>query len=321
MEEWKPVPIEGYTHYIVSNTGRVKRLAREVPVTVRNNGRLIDTVAKRKEVEIHPQIDGGAMYVILSKSKKEKIKKSLPMLVLKLFGPPCPGEENLFVAYHIDNNIKNNNIDNLEWMPRRTLATIAAMSSENRETLIKYHNIVVYYEDTPVGYYKDSNDMRWHLYQMGFGKCYSVSRLMKMGCKLLNLFDVKEVTDEEYEEISLHNFNNDLKIIASIVERDREKVGRVKKVIEYKEKIVYKPKIEKQIVEKIVYKEKPVKEKKNEKVKEKKKMLVNDRSTDVKKTTKQKTSELDDIDDTEFFKEQELKKKRFMEEMKKRLHI
>lgn len=87
--------------------------------------------------------------------------------------------------------------------------------------------------------------------------------------------------------------------------------------------------------------EKPI-EVKNEKVKKEKKVLVNDRTTDVKKTEnketkttkkqyiqkpmtiKPKKNNLDEIDDNDFYKEMErkekLKKEKFKQELLKRLH-
>ena len=245
---------------------------------------------------------------------------------MELFGDDCPGDEHYYIVYHKDKNIQNNNVSNLEWMPKKTMATLAGLASTDRDALIKYHNIVVYYDDLVVAYFKDSNDMKWNLHKMGMGKNYSVSRLMALDCKLFNLFKAKEVSDEEYDEISMSCYNNNLKLIADIINLDRDKVGRTKKVVEYKEKIVYKPKIEKQIVEKIVYKEKadkkPIEEKIDKKpIKEKvDKPVVKKKSSSKIVKPDKKIDKLKDLEEPSFDEIMKLQEQQDREHFKNMLY-
>lgn len=88
-EEWKI--IDGYSRYIISNTGEVKNL---------KTGRILKKDSSRNYYE-----------VVLSKNGKTK-KYSIHRLVAEAF---IPNPENKPQVNHKDGNKLNNNLDNLEW--------------------------------------------------------------------------------------------------------------------------------------------------------------------------------------------------------------
>ena len=108
MEEWKPIQnYEGL--YEISNLGNVRSLDREVIVTRKNKTSFKRTLKGQvlrlsKTTKGYPQIALG---------KNGKLKSfEVHRLVAKAF---MENPHNFIVVNHIDGNIKNNNVSNLEW--------------------------------------------------------------------------------------------------------------------------------------------------------------------------------------------------------------
>lgn len=94
------VEIDGYNgRYLISNTGRVKSVGNE---------------KSRKEKILKPGIGKGKKYlsVQLRKNKKKQKRYYIHRLVACHF---ICHKDSSFHVNHIDNNPKNNNIENLEW--------------------------------------------------------------------------------------------------------------------------------------------------------------------------------------------------------------
>lgn len=341
QEEWKAVPFEELKHYEVSTFGNVRLLPRDVETHIVNRGRDMMVTAKRKGKDIKIQYDGGRPLVRMLDSEGHRRKFSLPLLMLKTFKmDECPGDVDKYTAGYLDGDVTNNRLDNIIWISKSALMSSisATIKGEAHQYLAKYEYIIIKVNNQIVGYFANTTEGAELFNSYGIETSASaLGRSLKEGKQFYFMFDFEAVSPEEYEIISMNYPQINLKTIYDIVIEDRRhcrKVNeKVKTVVkkEVVEKVVYKPKVEKQIVykDRIVYKEKPVKEKKNEEIKEKKKRLVNDSVPNVEKTksqtvktTKQKTSKLDDIDDKLFYEEQEREKKqKFMEEMSKRLHI
>ena len=341
QEEWKKVPFEELQHYEVSTFGNVRLLPRDVETHIVNRGRDMMVTARRKGKDVKIQYDGGRPLVRMLDSEGHRRKFSLPLLMLKTFKmDECPGDIDKYTAGYLDGDVTNNKLDNLIWISKSALMSSisSTIKGEPHKYLAKYEYIIIKVNEQIVGYFANTTEGAELFNSYGIETSASaLGRSLKEGKQFYFMFDFEAVSEEEYEIISMNYPQVNLKLIYDIVIEDRRhcrKVNeKVKTVVkkEVVEKVVYKPKIEKQIVykDRIVYKEKPVKEKKNEETKKEKKVLVNDRTTDVKKTkskaikTAVKTkSKLDDIDDNEFFKEQEqIKKQKFLEEMSKRLNI
>ena len=102
-EIWKDV--EGYKGlYQVSDQGRVKSLARIVPMSDGRKYRVSEKI-------LNPAWDGHYFHVILSASRAEKTHL-VHRLMLEAFVGPCPeGME----SRHLDGNAENNRLDNLCW--------------------------------------------------------------------------------------------------------------------------------------------------------------------------------------------------------------
>ena len=105
-EYWRDVPgYEGY--YRVSDWGRVKSLARTVPMKDGRKYRVGEKLLK-------PAWDGHYLHVIFSRSGQETVNL-VHRLVLEAFSGKCPeGKE----ARHLDGDAKNNKLKNLRWGTR-----------------------------------------------------------------------------------------------------------------------------------------------------------------------------------------------------------
>jgi NUMOD4 motif/HNH endonuclease len=105
-EIWKPVP--GYEgSYEVSNEGRIRSLAREVP--------RLGTGKKTIHAKIMtPQKNrGGYLQVVLRSDGKSKMNR-IHRIVLSSFDRPRDDMD----VNHKDGNKENNRLDNLEWATR-----------------------------------------------------------------------------------------------------------------------------------------------------------------------------------------------------------
>jgi len=109
-EIWKDIPnYKGY--YQVSNLGNVKSLKR---VVYKSNGRTYTV----KERILKANIDTtGYLVVQLSKDWKAKTFQVHKLVAMAFLGHKRCGYER--VVHHIDNNSKNNRLDNLEVVTQR----------------------------------------------------------------------------------------------------------------------------------------------------------------------------------------------------------
>ena len=111
MEKWKSVT--GYEDfYEISNTGRVKRLGREVH-TNNQHGPCVKTLSEKI---LNPQqTEKGYMVVVLSNGGTTQ-KHRVHRMVLDAFCGECPdGHE----ACHNNGDPSDNRIENLRWDTRR----------------------------------------------------------------------------------------------------------------------------------------------------------------------------------------------------------
>lgn len=343
-EIWKKVPYEELDYYEISTFGNVRLLPRDVPTHIVNRGRDMIVTAHRKGKDIKIQYDAGRPIVRMLDKEGHRRKFSLPLLMLKTFKPEeCPGEDmDKYTAAYIDGDNHNNNLDNLIWISKAALMSSIAstIKGEPHPYLVKYEYIIIKVNNQIVGYFSNTTEGEDLFNSYGFETSASaITRCLKEGKQFYYMFDFESVDRIEYTRIALNYPQVNLKMIYDIIMEDRRhsrkssiqnlspRKVRTKTVVkkEVVEKVVYKPKIEKQIVEKIVYVDKQTGQKTrkprvrslDEEVKEKEKRLVNDRTTNDKETTHQaiKTAEtkaksrLDDIDDSEFYREQESKKK------------
>jgi len=128
-EIWKDIP--GYDGiYKVSNKGRVKR--------IRGNGKESSERILKGSVSSHGYLD-----VCLSYNGK-RITRLLHQLVAQLFLDHTP-QNHILVVHHIDRNIQNNCVDNLEIVTTRQNTTREHIKSSS-----KY-----------VGVYFNKNAERW----------------------------------------------------------------------------------------------------------------------------------------------------------------
>ena len=98
----------------VSNFGRIKALEKEVYTPGLNS---INNLAIRKEKILKPCVNSSGYYCIRLIDKENKRRNyKLHRLIAKAF---IPNPYNLDIINHIDFNILNNSIDNLEWVSVR----------------------------------------------------------------------------------------------------------------------------------------------------------------------------------------------------------
>lgn len=92
MEVWKAVPIEGYSHYLISNEGRLKN-------------------TKRNKIHaINVDQDGYPHYMLCNNNKRKMITAHR-LVAMAFIANPL----NLPCVNHKDENKTNNCVDNLEW--------------------------------------------------------------------------------------------------------------------------------------------------------------------------------------------------------------
>lgn len=339
MEEWRNIPDEELNFYQVSNTGKVRILPRVVDTHIVNRGRDMIVKANRKGKEIKPSYDGGRPCVRLKRNDGTRLKKSLPLLVLQMFGPPCPGDIDQYTAKYIDNDVTNNHIDNLVWISRATLASAVGKLTlgEEKEHFQKYHNLVIYCYDYVVAYFKNTTDAIRELNKMGFDTSETVlTRALKhQDGRFFNVFTIKLLSDEDFQKVQLNNEIQNVKRVYDIIMMDRE-VRR--KVIQPKPKEIVsdlkeRPKLLKDELKLTkplsdiniseVKKEipKPKVEKKHEvkepKPKVNKSIISGNNIPKPKMTTR---TNLDDLTEDDFLRDMEREKKeKFKEELLKRL--
>ena len=108
MDNWKDIKgYEGY--YKVSDTGKVRRIERYVK-SVNGRGKY-ERLVKGKIVSVYENKQG---YLHLHLSKNGVAKKFyISRLVALAF---IPNPNCLYSVDHIDENKKNNNVDNLQWL-------------------------------------------------------------------------------------------------------------------------------------------------------------------------------------------------------------
>ena len=112
IEEWKPV-VGFEESYKVSNHGRVKSLARIVPVPPHPNKKTL--LQKVQEKILKPYICKNSYHHVTLYKNGRGYNRSIHRLVLQSFvGIPEEGKE----CCHNDGNGLNNKIDNLRWDTR-----------------------------------------------------------------------------------------------------------------------------------------------------------------------------------------------------------
>jgi hypothetical protein len=108
MEEvWKS--IDDFENYMVSNYGRVKSIDR----IIKENGKK-GYFKKGVVLKGQPNKNNGRIYVNLYNTREKKIKNAIvARLVAKAF---IDNPKNLREVNHIDRDVTNNHVDNLEWV-------------------------------------------------------------------------------------------------------------------------------------------------------------------------------------------------------------
>lgn len=328
MEEiWKKVPYEGLEDYEVSTFGNIRLLPREVKTKCVTRGKELIVTAHRKGKNIKVQYEDGRPLVRMNDGQGHRRKFSVPLLMLKMFKlDECPGPVERYTAAYLDGNTENNNIDNLAWISKADLMNAISRTTkgEPKPHLAKYVNVVIKVNDNIVGYFANTTEGEFLFNSYGlYTSASAIGRSLNEKHLFFNMFNMVTVSDEDYYYISRNYKQLNLKIIHDIIIAERSRLRKepktiVKKEKEIVEKVVYKPKIEKQIVEKIVYVDKET----NERVR---KPYKKDENKQVKSKFISTPTEdkLSDIDDSEFYKEQErLKaenKNKFKEELLKRM--
>lgn len=330
VEEWKTITEEGLSHYKVSNLGRVIREEHIADTHIVNRGRSMIVPAKRKELELKPQFEDKRPIVRLKRDDGSRCKKTLPLLVIQYFGEPCPGDISKYTVDYKDGDFHNNNIDNLIWVSRaiRASAIGKLTKGEPKDHFKKYLNLIIYYYDRVVAYSQNTTTLADDLNEMGFNTSpSSISRAMlKQNGEFYHIFTIKEVDDQVYQHITENHKVHNLKDMYDAVMLDRRNKGRT--ITETKTVVKEVPKVVTKTVTKTVVKEVPQKEKQEPKVAKAvnkpkvsqtvPKVVNNPQVTLPKKSV---TSKLDDMDDKDFFIEQEkIKRERFKEELLRRMN-
>lgn len=126
MEIWKDIiGYEGY--YQISNTGRVKALARKINIHNNNIRIAIERILK----PIGRGAKGQYIGYNLSKNRKN-IKFSAHRLVAQHF---ITNPNNHPVVSHIDNNPTNNHVSNLQWVTQSTNILHCVASKRHRHQI------------------------------------------------------------------------------------------------------------------------------------------------------------------------------------------
>jgi len=110
-ETWAPVP-EWENRYSVSDKGRVRSLLQDTILTPRTNGH------PNRKAELYR---GG-----------DRTTKSIPKLVVEVFGEPPPDEE--WVVKHLDGDKSNNEIENLKPVSKASLGGSNINGRESKST-------------------------------------------------------------------------------------------------------------------------------------------------------------------------------------------
>lgn len=245
IEEWKTIPEEGLEYYQISNTGKARLLPRVVDTHIVNRGRDLIVPAKRRGKDLSISYDGGTPTIRLRKTDGARCRRSLPLLVLSLFGTPCPGDIVQYTAHHVDNDVTNNHIDNLVWMSKAMRASnIGKLTlGEEKEHFQKYKNIVIFFYDYVIAYFKNTTDAIRELNDMGFSTSEAVltRALNREDKSYFHIFNITTVDDETYHRIELNNEILNVKKIYDIILMDRQRKGRIQHVTDTKvlEKVVY----------------------------------------------------------------------------------
>jgi hypothetical protein len=110
-------PIENYEGlYEISNFGRVKTLYKKRYHTILHTKKIM--IREYPEKIMSLQIDkGGYLRIHLRKIGNKSKLFGVHRLVAQAF---IPNPNNFPFTNHIDNNVKNNNVDNLEWVTAKS---------------------------------------------------------------------------------------------------------------------------------------------------------------------------------------------------------
>ena len=116
QEIWKDVV--GYEGlYQVSNLGRVKSYDKVVPQYFKDGRGKVDMHRKGKIMKISVYKREGYCYISLSKNGVKKKHKIHRLVALAFILNPNPKEFDMI--NHIDGNVGNNKVSNLEWINNR----------------------------------------------------------------------------------------------------------------------------------------------------------------------------------------------------------
>lgn len=134
-EIWKKVnSYEGW--YEISNFGRLKSLDRYV-----NKGNGNVRIAKGKIIKPTLCTNGYLEYVLYKNGVKKVVLAH--RLVAQHF---IPNPENKLEVNHIDENIQNNRVDNLEWLTSKENANYGTRNKKCRDCNKKYFKPVLQYD-------------------------------------------------------------------------------------------------------------------------------------------------------------------------------
>jgi hypothetical protein len=160
-EIWKDVPnYEGI--YQVSNLGNVKSLPREWFSGV-------NTIRKHNGKILKPGIaSGGYFYVLLFKDCKGKVYKIHQLVAMAFLNHKTDGTTKLVID-HIDNNQKNNCLDNLQIITHRENCSKDKVNGKSKYVGVCWHKTA----NKWVAYIK-KNNKRIHL---GLFKCELAAHL------------------------------------------------------------------------------------------------------------------------------------------------
>lgn len=106
-KKWKKIP--GFSNYEVSETGEIRSIDR---VKKLKNGRVFHLKGKDRKLRNHPNTGFAMTDLISDKGNRSTMyaHKAVAMAFIK-----NPSTRKKKVVIHLDGNVKNNHIDNLQW--------------------------------------------------------------------------------------------------------------------------------------------------------------------------------------------------------------
>lgn len=184
-EEWRPIPgWEG--SYEVSNLGRIRGVDRLV-VHTRSTGKRF---AKGKILRQHAN-DYGYMFVMGSSENRQR-RIWVHRAVLEAFVEARPQG---MVTMHLDNNPKNNRLQNLKWGTQKE--NIQQCTAEGRQANVRKTHC-------PRGHELVEPNLVKHHLKQGKRACYSCNwASQRFGVKRSGEAVIQRVSDEVYASLNL----------------------------------------------------------------------------------------------------------------------